>query len=612
MSLSAGTIDVYDTLRDFVKQTRKIILELPGDLADLPSVIDIVGALENLSSSDVSTEIEGSTILGNIDSKIDTVDSVVDDIDTNVDIVLDAVRDHTNNQEHISEKVRRIEGKIDTIDSILDDIHDTDLAHANAELDSIETKIDELNDISIDNIRSGIISGWPNDTLAVASSVTAVKGVVDDIETAIGNLDIPTASENQADVSNLATQATLNTVAGNLSSVKTTVEAITGYATSGALDTVDSNVDSIKSTVEGITGYATGSALTTVGNNVNSIKTTVEGITGYATSSALATVDSNVDSIKSTVEGITGYATSSALGTVDSNVDSIKSTVEGITGYSTSSALSAVANNVNSIKSTVEGITGYATSSALSTVASSIGTIDTEIGIIDGLIDDIKSTVDAITGYATSTALSNVSSTVSNIQSTVNGITGYATASALSTVASDIVTIDGIVDQIKDTVEDIETYIEGSLTNTVNTISGYVDTLESVSNTIKNYVDTLESSMSSLLTDIGNIFDMFNGDNQTLLETFADLLIARFLESSVLTDIVNAVGEKIKDYFDQDSKISDFFEFFIDRIIPLLDNIDLPTYKWWNINRAWSTYKDKKILDNLTNLRDATNQGGFS
>jgi len=117
---------------------------------------------------------------------------------------------------------------------------------------------------------------------------------------------------------------------------------------------------------------------------------------------------------------------------------------------------------------------------------------------------------------------------------------------------------------------------------------------------------------TDLKDTLDDIKDMFNGANSTLLDTFVDNFASSVVRSSPLTTLVEGVGEKIKAYFTNATKLGDFGDWLADRVPDFFNNISIPTWKFWNINRIWSTYKDRQFFANTTDMDDNTNQGGFN
>lgn len=104
---------------------------------------------------------------------------------------------------------------------------------------------------------------------------------------------------------------------------------------------------------------------------------------------------------------------------------------------------------------------------------------------------------------------------------------------------------------------------------------------------------------------------MFEGNNSTLLDSFVDSFASSVARTSPLTTLVEAFGEKIKAYFTNATKLGGFGDWLADRVPDFFNSITIPTWKFWNLNRIWGTFKDRQIFHHVTNMEDNTDRGGF-
>ena len=244
---------------------------------------------------------------------------------------------------------------------------------------------------------------------------------------------------------------------------------------------------------------------------------------------------------------LTALAKAAALATVDTEVGVIDGIVD------------AILLDTAEIGAAGAGLTALATAAALATV-------DSEVGVIDGIVDailldtaEIGAAGAGLTALATAAALATVDTEVGVIDGVVDailldtaeigaagaGLTALATAAALATVDTEVGTIDTVVDAIKAVTDVLPD--SGALT----TIDGNVDAIKVITDALTSAAATkLAASMLGVVTGTAS-----SGDTDTVVtditghgnDTFNGRLMVMTsgtlrYEAGIITDYVSATG----------------------------------------------------------------------
>ena len=173
-----------------------------------------------------------------------------------------------------------------------------------------------------------------SDTVANVTTVASVSGAVGSVTAAV-TTDSASRTASQADVSALATAASVSTIDSNVDAILVD----TGTTLPATLSTIDGKIDTVDTNVDAVlvdTGTTLPATLSTVEGKVDTVDGNVDAIlvdTGTTLPATLSTIEGKVDTVDSNVDAVlvdTGTTLPATLSTMDGKIDTVDGIVDAI------------------------------------------------------------------------------------------------------------------------------------------------------------------------------------------------------------------------------------------------------------------------------------------